>query len=560
MPSKKKANASSLGRRLIKTQESRRNQLPSKQSNRHTVDLNEGEDWSKLNLRSVTEESSLAEFLSTAELAGTQFKAERENVRLVNPRQTDRSDGDERSKLDEEDIKNLILVPRRPEWNSNMSPDELSELEYQSFLNWRRQLAEYEQRENVVMTPFERNLEFWRQLWRVLERSDVVVQILDARNPLLFLSEDLNKYVKEIDENKKIVLLLNKSDYLTEDQRKIWAQYFDQINVKIVFFSAIQETEREDKEEADGDIEKNFESLSLTQNSSRIMNRDQLISFFKSFKNANLEMITIGFVGYPNVGKSSTINAILMSKKVSVSATPGKTKHFQTLNIDDELCLCDCPGLVFPKFVSSKAEMIINGILPVDQMTDHRPPMDLIVSLIPKHVFESTYSIRLPQNDEKLLTGEDVASVYGLMRGFMTQRGLPDTARAARYIIKDFILGRLLVCFAPPSVNQNEFHLFHTSEEKIQDTSYENISSQQKRLMGLSRTVNEDEFNREFFKQRNGGVHTKGVQGVSTFSRQMATALQNGEISPGFMRPPKKHFNRNKKQKLKKVYGSMDVW
>lgn len=43
----------------------------------------------------------------------------------------------------------------------------------------------------------------------------------------------------------------------------------------------------------------------------------------------NDELVTIGLVGYPNVGKSSTINTLLVNKKVSVSSTPGKTKHFQ---------------------------------------------------------------------------------------------------------------------------------------------------------------------------------------------------------------------------------------
>ena len=42
-----------------------------------------------------------------------------------------------------------------------------------------------------MITPFERNLEFWRQLWRVIERSDIIMQIVDARNPLLFRCEDL---------------------------------------------------------------------------------------------------------------------------------------------------------------------------------------------------------------------------------------------------------------------------------------------------------------------------------------------------------------------------------
>ena len=39
--------------------------------------------------------------------------------------------------------------------------------------------------------------------------------------------------------------------------------------------------------------------------------------------------MTIGLVGYPNVGKSSTINALMGTKRVPVSATPGRTKHFQ---------------------------------------------------------------------------------------------------------------------------------------------------------------------------------------------------------------------------------------
>ena len=69
----------------------------------------------------------------------------------------------------------------------------------------------------------------------------------------------------------------------------------------------------------------------------------------------------VGLTGYPNVGKSSTINALFGSKKTAVAATPGKTKHFQTLNITERMTLCDCPGLVLPKFAASKAEMVAAG-------------------------------------------------------------------------------------------------------------------------------------------------------------------------------------------------------
>jgi hypothetical protein len=89
---------------------------------------------------------------------------------------------------------------------------------------------------------------------------------------------------------------------------------------------------------------------------------------------------TVGMVGYPNVGKSSTVNAMVAAKKTNVSATPGKTKHFQTLHVPDcpELVLCDCPGLVFPSIAGSKAQMICDGILPIDQMKDYMPPIRLL--------------------------------------------------------------------------------------------------------------------------------------------------------------------------------------
>ena len=41
----------------------------------HTSDLNDGVEWGRLNLNSVTEQSNLDDFLTTAELAGTEFTA-----------------------------------------------------------------------------------------------------------------------------------------------------------------------------------------------------------------------------------------------------------------------------------------------------------------------------------------------------------------------------------------------------------------------------------------------------------------------------------------------------
>ena len=91
------------------------------------------------------------------------------------------------------EIRQDILIPRRPLWDETTTKEQLDRAEKDSFLIWRRELAEKEENSNAVFTPFEKNIEFWRQLWRVIERSDLVVQLVDARRPLLFRCSDLEK-------------------------------------------------------------------------------------------------------------------------------------------------------------------------------------------------------------------------------------------------------------------------------------------------------------------------------------------------------------------------------
>lgn len=89
---------------------------------------------------------------------------------------------------------------------------ELDEVEMDSFLQWRRTLAKLED-DGVLLTPYEKNLEVWRQLWRVVERSHLVLQIVDGRSPAFFRCKDLEKYIKEVSPDKHVSNLTFAVDY-----------------------------------------------------------------------------------------------------------------------------------------------------------------------------------------------------------------------------------------------------------------------------------------------------------------------------------------------------------
>ncbi|NXD13856.1 LSG1 GTPase, partial [Nothocercus nigrocapillus] len=615
--------------------------------------------------RSAAEQSPLEEFLATAELAGTRFVAERLNIQFVSTQsRTGLLTAQEAQRVRQLHAENrqFLRIPRRPYWDRTTSAEDLKQAERESFLEWRRQLAHLEEEKNLILTPFERNLEFWRQLWRVIERSDIVVQIVDARNPLLFRCQDLENYVKEVSSDKENMILINKADLLSEEQRAAWAHFFEKEGVKVVFWSALAECSRlageakeldtedvvedagdsedesssgEDDDRQDGaestctdnafqaddrvldsdddssdeyeDCEDDEEDAWQTcsedegggkvnttapktmedsaaaavqcvmqeqnrniRNFSHLVQRDELLEIFKTMHNGprvKTGEVNVGLVGYPNVGKSSTINTILGNKKVSVSATPGRTKHFQTLYVEPDLCLCDCPGLVMPSFISTKAEMICSGILPIDQMRDHKipswfPSLAYVCQHIPRNVLEAIYGINIirPREDEdpdRKPTAEELLTAYGFMRGFMTAHGQPDQPRSARYILKDYVSGKLLYCHPPPGVDPNDFqHQYERCPESI------NVQASIKMKPEKNSKVKQIEnvVDKTFFHQENVRALMKGVRATMGYrpgsGLVSVTAPNSGNVVG---KPWKKHGNRNKKEKVRRITKHLEA-
>jgi len=112
-----------------------------------------------------------------------------------------------------------LRIPRRPKWQG-LEKSELQKQENLAFLAWRKSLAILEEgNSELTFTPFEKNIEVWKQLWRVVDMSDLLVQIVDGRDPLFYYCPDVASYVKEVNPNKGNFIIINKSDFLSSDIR-----------------------------------------------------------------------------------------------------------------------------------------------------------------------------------------------------------------------------------------------------------------------------------------------------------------------------------------------------
>ncbi|KAF1813498.1 P-loop containing nucleoside triphosphate hydrolase protein [Eremomyces bilateralis CBS 781.70] len=607
-----------------------------------TYVTNSKKEASWVKMRSVTEQGDLDEFLSTAELEGTDFTAQKLNsVKIIhrdsrNPYLLTATE--ERAAVRKQNANRARLtVPRRPAWDEKTTPRELDTREQESFMIWRRGLASLQESDDLLMTPFERNLEVWRQLWRVIERSDLIVQIVDARNPLLFRCEDLEKYVKEVDPGKNNLLLVNKADMMTSYQRKIWAEHFKKAGISFRFFSAELSKERneaqkdeedsedessEEEDEEEEDISAETEKLDIDStdgsneapldgddtedDSTRIITTDDLEDLFlenapepENDREGQTKRISVGLVGYPNVGKSSTINALIGAKKVSVSSTPGKTKHFQTIHLSPSVILVDCPGLVFPNFATTKAELVCNGVLPIDQLREFVGPAGLIADRIPKEYVESTYGIKIPtrpleEGGTGTPTASEVLSAYARARGFFTTGlGQPDESRAARQLLKDYVKGKLLFCHPPPAdppLNGTDFNreLYDASftraseapvvsEEgtETESLALESLDDLDMVPIGMVQGPKTKRMDKKFFARGQGATTARGQSGAGhltmPFNYQYTEQGQNSakglsgrkqkamlalekDIDPADLRlDTKKHFKANKRKAKKKA-------
>lgn len=459
-----------------------------------------------------------------------------------------------------------FAMPRRPAWRYDDDISAVDRRETVALRAWRdRVVAGHD-------SPpfFEHNLETWRQLWRVIERSNVIVVVAEIRYPALHFVPDLYYYVAD-DLGKGVVLALNKCDLVSYDVLTAWKNYFAERypRMPVALFSSFPDAKLAPSEHNSNVLSKRERRMARSKLSA--WGADQLLNALysldldshkkgyleewraqleggssdeedgsaKSFgaavdpynygeeedyleneslatrlrekqsnthrkrRRSNLRpddanehglantlhsseeetagkegsrsimekfvpgdekddcdarnMITIGFVGHPNAGKSSLINGIFRKKVVSTSKTPGHTKHLQTIFLTDNVRLCDCPGLVFPGLAPRELQ-IIAGMYPIAQV---REPLSVV-----KYLAERVRLVELLKLDMEVTKLQDfllendylqngwtawkICEAWAMKRGYRTAKAARlDVPRAANHILRLALEGRIVLSTVP---------------------------------------------------------------------------------------------------------------
>jgi nuclear GTP-binding protein len=259
----------------------------------------------------------------------------------------------------------------------------------------------------------------WGELYKVVDSSDVIVQVLDARDPMGTRCKHLEHHLKKdaMKRHKHVILLLNKVDLVPAWVTKRWLHA----------------------------LSREYPTLAFHASVTNPFGKGALLSLLRQFSRLRMDKqnVSVGFIGYPNVGKSSVINA-LRTKKVCVTAPiPGETKVWQYVNLTKRIFLIDCPGVVYHDTNDSDTDAVLKGVVRVSLLEDAWEHIPDVVARVKPDYLRRAYKVQSWESPEDFL--QQVARLTGrLLKG-----GEPDLNTAAKMVLYDWQRGRIPF-FAPP--------------------------------------------------------------------------------------------------------------
>jgi nuclear GTP-binding protein len=280
----------------------------------------------------------------------------------------------------------------------------------------------------------------YSELLKVIDASDVLCEILDARDPLGTRCSYLENFVKKNCPHKHIIYILNKCDLVPIYVTAAYIKYLSKFYPTIAFHASITNP---------------FGKPALFQ----ILR--QFDALHKDKKN-----ISVGFVGYPNVGKSSVINSLKKQKCCKAAPIPGETKVWQYIALTKRIYLIDCPGVVYEEG-QSEMDRVLKNVVRAEKIEEPMIFVQGILDRVHPEIMKKIYKINSWTDTEDFV--KQCANKYGkLVKG-----GDPDYKATAKIILLDWQRGKIPYYVEPP-------------KEDITDNGENKVENELKNVEGIN--------------------------------------------------------------------------
>ncbi|KIL00819.1 hypothetical protein PAXRUDRAFT_821276 [Paxillus rubicundulus Ve08.2h10] len=264
------------------------------------------------------------------------------------------------------------------------------------------------------------------ELYKVIDSSDVILHILDARDPFGTMCESVLEYLKKEKGHKQVVLVINKCDLVPN---WVTARYIQHLTPR-------------------------YPTIAFHASPNHSFGKGSLIQLLRQFSqlHSDKKQISVGFVGYPNVGKSSVINTLKSGKVCCVAPVPGETKVWQYITLTRRIYLIDCPGIVPTSANDSQTSTVLKGVLRVEAIPTPSEHIPALMARVKPLYLSRTYGVPLPDPDDpsRGWDAEQFLNALARMKGRLLKKGEPDVDGVAKIILTDWVRGRIPFFVAPP--------------------------------------------------------------------------------------------------------------